>query len=186
MVAAMNDESIAELRRKFIYVDGKLYRVVRFNKPCDPYIPYTCKNSTGYYSVRISPEIKVGLHVAIWAYHNGRWPTGQIDHKDRNKDNNSIENLREVTSSQNRQNVDKLTNNTSGHKNVSWHKASSNWRIHIMVEGQNHYFGYYKDKEVAVKRAEEELAKLHPFNYNLEKLADRQERNVLRGSGDER
>ena len=32
----------------------------------------------------------------IWAWHYGAWPKGSIRHKDRNKMNNRIENLREV------------------------------------------------------------------------------------------
>jgi hypothetical protein len=46
-----------------------------------------------------------GAHRLIWFYHYGRWPESDvIDHIDRNKHNNRIENLREATFALNAQN----------------------------------------------------------------------------------
>ena len=41
------------------------------------------------------------MHRAVWAWHNGCFPTMQIDHIDHDPMNNRIENLREVTASEN-------------------------------------------------------------------------------------
>jgi hypothetical protein len=43
-------------------------------------------------------------HHAIWAWHNGCFPTMQIDHVNGNGFDNHIENLREVTQSENQRN----------------------------------------------------------------------------------
>ena len=44
-------------------------------------------------------------HHVIWAWHNGRFPTMQIDHVNGNGFDNRIENLREVTQSENMRNM---------------------------------------------------------------------------------
>ncbi len=44
-------------------------------------------------------------HHVVWAWHNGRFPTLQIDHVNGNGFDNHIENLREVTPSENMRNM---------------------------------------------------------------------------------
>ena len=44
-------------------------------------------------------------HSAVWAWHHGRLPEKQIDHIDGNEQNNRIENLREVSSGENKLNT---------------------------------------------------------------------------------
>ncbi|MBR7043635.1 MAG: HNH endonuclease [Prevotella sp.] len=45
------------------------------------------------------------MHVVVWAWHNGRFPTMQIDHINGNGFDNHIENLREVSGSENKKNT---------------------------------------------------------------------------------
>ena len=62
----------------------------------------------GYLAVncRIGKKlVVVYLHHAIWAVCKGRFPEQQIDHINGNKQDNRIENLREVSASENRMNV---------------------------------------------------------------------------------
>ena len=44
-------------------------------------------------------------HHVVWAWHNGRFPTLQIDHINGKRFDNRIENLREVTQSENMRNM---------------------------------------------------------------------------------
>ena len=45
------------------------------------------------------------MHQAVWAWHHGRFPTLQIDHINGKRFDNRIENLREVTQSENMRNM---------------------------------------------------------------------------------
>lgn len=57
-------------------------------------------------------------HRVIWFLEYGYWPN-ILDHADRDKLNNRIENLREATYSQNRYNIPQRSHNKSGYKGVS-------------------------------------------------------------------
>jgi len=47
----------------------------------------------------------IQMHKIVWAWHHGRFPTLQIDHINGNGFDNRIENLREVTQSENMRNM---------------------------------------------------------------------------------
>jgi hypothetical protein len=65
---------------------------------------YWKDKSSGYYrNAQVKPH---SLHRQVWIYHNGEIPKGLVvDHIDRDKDNNQIENLRLVSHSENNKNV---------------------------------------------------------------------------------
>lgn len=73
-------------------------------------------------------------HVLIWVLRKGYWPSADLDHKDMNKLNNRIGNLREATRSQNFANKEKQSNNTSGYKGVCWSKAANKWMVRVSRE----------------------------------------------------
>lgn len=89
------------------------------------------------------------LHRLAWLYEYGSFPKGHIDHINGDKTDNRICNLREATRSQNLCNVAKTKRNTSGIKNVSFHKESKKWRVVVSVNGKNKSFGLYDDIELA-------------------------------------
>ena len=61
-------------------------------------------------------------HTLIWIYHFGDIPNGfLVDHRDSNRGNNSILNLRLATASQNHYNRIKSVGKSSKYKGVSWH-----------------------------------------------------------------
>lgn len=100
------------------------------------------------------------VHRLVFMYHHGYFPS-RIDHIDGNRFNNKIENLREVTASQNAQNSKFRKSNTSGHKNVSFDKRNKRWRVMVRVNGVNKSFGYYDDLELAGLVAAEARDKFH-------------------------
>jgi len=68
-----------------------------------------------------------------------------LDHIDLNGLNNTRNNLRWATYSQNLHNRGVYKNNTSGYKGVSWFKRDQKWRADIAVDGKNIFLGYYAD-----------------------------------------
>ena len=50
-------------------------------------------------------SIHIALHHAVWAVCNGRFPEQPLDHINGNKQDNRIENLREVSDSENKMNM---------------------------------------------------------------------------------
>lgn len=77
-------------------------------------------------------------HLAVWAWHHGRLPEGQIDHIDGNERNNCIENLREVSNGENQMNTlhDWQPNEVSGLPGVSPNNGLYQTKIH----GKNCHF----------------------------------------------
>lgn len=67
----------------------------------------------------------------------------QIDHRDLNKVNNLIDNLRLATSSQNACNRGKRRGCSSEYKGVSFHKATGKWASQIQVDGKRKSLGFF-------------------------------------------
>ena len=119
------------IKNAFIYSDGKLLwrHGSRSGKRAG------CRNqTTGYWQIVISGKYYSG-HVLIWIYHNGEIPKGYIiDHKDEDKSNDNIENLRLATRSQNGFNRKKENSDSfTGFKGVSFDKRRNHFYARIKV-----------------------------------------------------
>lgn len=107
-------------------------------------------NWAGYRRVRIN-GCECMSHRIAWAMHYGEWPKGDIDHINGIKDDNRIENLRDVSRSLNTRNRHKHPNNTSGVCGVSYAKDRDRWLAKISYGGRQVLLGSFKDKDEAVK-----------------------------------
>ena len=74
-----------------------------------------------------------------------------IDHINRNKNDNRKNNLRSCTHQQNTINVGKKKNNTSGIVGVSYRKDRHKWRAEIRVNGKYKNLGMFENFEDAVE-----------------------------------
>jgi len=81
----------------------------------------------------------------------GDWPKDCLDHKNMDRTDNRITNLRECSNAENQRNRGKQANNTSGHKGVSWAKNVNKWKSEITVGGQYKYLGIFDTIEDAAK-----------------------------------
>ena len=91
-------------------------------------------SNRGYVVVQVSGK-RYLAHRIIWLLLNGRMPA-MIDHIDGDKQNNLIENLREVDNTLNHWNERRRSTNMSGYKGVWWHKQSKRWEAACRVNGK--------------------------------------------------
>lgn len=112
----------------------------------------------GYLNIMVCSR-KYQAHRLAWLHHFGEWPKLTIDHINRDRSDNRIVNLREVTNKQNGQNRSKSSNNTSGHPGVYWNKQNSKWRATITHNQKYIHLGYFSILEdaVAARKAAEKL-----------------------------
>lgn len=102
----------------------------------------------GYIVIRIDGT-HVRAHRLAWAIHFSEWPSIQIDHINRIKTDNRIENLRLATQSQNNANRGHMPCNSHGDKGVT-RLPSGSWQAQIQVNKKNHYLGAFKEKSEAM------------------------------------
>ena len=108
------------------------------------------KTGHGYVGINFDSH-NYQAHRLAWFYVYGEWPTGELDHINRVRDDNRIENLREATRSQNMGNYPKPANNTSGYKGVTWQATSNKWKAQIKKNRKLHYLGLFDDPVEAAR-----------------------------------
>jgi len=109
------------------------------------------KNKTDGY-IRITLDKKLYLaHRLIWMFVYGYLPENDLDHINRIRDDNQIDNLREVSTQCNIQNSKVYTNNLSGIKGVAWQKQRKKWMAQITINGKQKNLGRFKNKIDAAK-----------------------------------
>jgi hypothetical protein len=109
-------------------------------------------------------------HRVAWALFHNKWAaTDQVtvlDHINRDKTDNRIINLREVSNTDNHYNVDVRANNTSSKTGVSYKKDKKMWQAYYFFQEKQYHLGYFKDFEEAVAKREEweESYKIHSLD----------------------
>ena len=144
------------LKELFKYENGLLIRIVKTsNNTKVGDVVGTSTDTAGYAIVQIDGAIQK-VHRMIWIYHNGAIEDKYIiDHKDRNKSNNKIENLRKVTKQENSFN--------SNAKGYYYHKKLKKWRAMIGIDGVRKSLGCFEteaEAKVAYQNAKKELHKI--------------------------
>jgi hypothetical protein len=115
-----------------------------------------------------SGQIRIGIdghrfeaHRICWVHYYGRWPGGNVDHRDLVRTHNWITNLREATHSQNLCNRGKTKSNTSGFKGVFWSKQKNKWAVRIVLHKRSRHFGFFTEKGEAAERAATAYREMH-------------------------
>ncbi len=104
----------------------------------------------GYLRVSFGRGIRLFQHRVIWCLVYGYWPENNVDHINRIRTDNRIENLREVSQVCNSQNSEQRTDNTTGVRGVCWFPRTCRWAVQICVNDIKYYLGYYKEFTEAV------------------------------------
>jgi len=136
--------SINTLREFFIYKNGELCWKKSPYPTIKPGLRAGGVNSKGYRRVKFRKR-EYGVHRIIWALHNDRWPTNEIDHIDCNPLNNRIENLREATRQQN--SLNRKSPNRSLPRGVWLNQG--NYSATIKAGGGNIHLGSFDTPEEA-------------------------------------
>jgi hypothetical protein len=144
----------------FDYKDGKL----TWKNPSNPKrTPIGSIAGTvskrGYIHIQYMKKI-YKAHRLVYLMFRNDTPT-LIDHINGVLTDNRIENLRSASYVENQRNSSKRIDNSSGIKNVSWHKRIAKWSVQLSVEKRIKHFGYFDDFELADLVATEARNKYH-------------------------
>ena len=92
-------------------------------------------------------------HRLAWLYMTGNWPTKQIDHINRIKNDNRFSNLRDVSNKENSLNKAPkecaLIPPGSKSKYVGVSQKRNSWRARVTIDGKQVHLGVFKTEELA-------------------------------------
>ena len=138
----------------------EIWRKMSFHETANGYI--TCSLTCD------GVEMEMFQHRMVWYAHHQDWNIwdtsrdNSIDHKNKDKKDNRLCNLRVATHSENEQNIN--------HKGCSFHKASNKWYARIQLNGKSKDIGLYDTYEEAHEAYLAEKRILHPYFVENEEL----------------
>ena len=122
------------------------------------------KREDGYMIIGVNYK-RYYAHRLAWLYVYGEFPKKQIDHINRNKTDNRIENIRDASPSTNNKNKPLQKNNKSGYKGIYWDTHRNKWVAQIKLNGKQKNLGGFKNIKNAINARKEANVK-----YNFNKL----------------
>ena len=108
------------------------------------------KNPIGYCEIS-ADGISYFAHRLAWLYVTNVWPIGMIDHINRDRGDNRFVNLRDVSNTENQQNISEARKtNPVGILGVQASGRVSNpWMARIRINGVQTFIGNFKSAELA-------------------------------------
>lgn len=103
-------------------------------------------DANGYINIRIHRRL-IKAHRLAWLYVHGVWPSCDLDHRNRNKADNRISNLRLASEAQNVANSITRRDNKCGLKGVS--KRGDRFCARITKNKRRVHLGWFKTAEAA-------------------------------------
>ncbi len=138
----------SEMKMLFEYADGNLVRKITVAPNAKKGAVVGRLDTYGYLQVAIRKR-RYFVHSLIWLYHHGYYPS-EIDHINRIKSDNRVENLREVERYENTANTGKRVNCSSGVSGVAWHKTKNRWEAYLSYKNKIYFLGGFIDFNEAV------------------------------------
>lgn len=122
-------------------------------------------SAQGYYTVSLSKDgvrnivpVHQLVAMAFLGYERNGKTDIVVDHKDLDKLNNNLDNLRIVT---NRENCNmKHIQSSSSYTGVGWHKQSGKWRSYIRINNKQVHLGQYDNELDASKAYQNKLKEI--------------------------
>jgi hypothetical protein len=103
-------------------------------------------NHTGYLHIRLDGKL-YQAHRLAWFLYYGKWPTNHIDHINGIKTDNRINNLRDVTRSENQ--LNRKGHRDKTYKYYNFHKQINKWQVQKRIEGKQKHLGCFETEELA-------------------------------------
>lgn len=134
-----------ELHRKFFYdsINGLLVDK-------KTHLPVGYLTVQGYLNISINNKT-YAVHRLIYCMNHGYFPENELDHINRIKADNRIENLREVSHTCNIRNAKTPNTNTTGIKGVHWIRGDHLWRATIGINNKTIFIGNFNFFVNAIK-----------------------------------
>ena len=118
----------------------------------------------GYYVVNLCNSKKAKQHkihrLVAEAFITNLDDKPIVDHRDGDKANNCVSNLRWSTKSENAMNQKPQLNVSSKYKGVSFDKSSHKWAAYVVIDKKKNHLGYFSNEDEAAQRYNEEAIKL--------------------------
>ena len=154
----LNGFSKQFLEQLFYYDDGLLRRKITRTHNAVENDAVGSLDGKGYLHVSVSGSF-LRVHRIIFFLLTGEVPK-EVDHKDRNRLNNRIGNLRASDRKLNTGNTGLAKHNTSGLKGASLNSRSGKWHAQIKINGKQTYLGRFDTAEEAA-RCYDAAARIH-------------------------
>ena len=167
----LTPEQVAWIGRTFTYhPDGYL---LRDGAPATESIHKSGYRTVSLYNTELGLNMsRAYVHRVVWLLHTGEQPDLQIDHKDRNRANNRIENLEPKTQQANSRNNGSLKGSYSDYMGV-YKGAGTKIKVALLVGSQLIHVGNYTTQyDAALARdhfilQNATLEAALQYNYNL-------------------
>lgn len=109
------------------------------------------RDSDGYVVVRLNGR-GYKAHRLAWLLTYGAWPEGLLDHRNHDRADNRLDNLREATPLLNAQHLDpRKVRARSGVRGVSWFSQYGKWKASFNHNKVHYFVGHYDTVEEAAK-----------------------------------
>jgi hypothetical protein len=148
--------------KKRDYIDGEDPRYInRFNRNMAGKVA-AGRHSEGYLIARID-GVNVKLHRLAWIYHYGVEPD-IIDHINGVRNDNRIENLRNIKKHENNWNQGIRKDNKTGYSGLHWNNQIGKWHVRLGHKNIAHHVGFFDDFDEALIERNKKIVELGYFD----------------------
>jgi len=162
---------VEEIQKRISYNNGNLYWKYREDMSEKWNARFSGKKiktfmTNGYVRFCINyngKQFKLRGHIVSWIIFNNKYPEKCLDHINKIRSDNRIENLRPANYYQNVLNTSPNDNKSSQYKGVFWSK--NKWRTVLRIGGTKFHCGYFNDELEAALSYNKNAEEKHDTEY---------------------